>query len=270
MQDILPPVKKPKKSLKVILFILSGLFIIFVTIGVTYFLTRKGQAVENKKTNSSFDTEKKEEGEFVYITSKAGLNMRQDASTSSAIIYTLPYRAKVKVEKKSQDGKWYKGNYDDQAGWFAADYVAKEEPEDLTKDWQSYESSQYGYSLKYPENWQKKVSSDSSIDFSASPNNQTWLSVFIIYKDGSTIDKEKATLADAEHSVVSENLIVISSIKGKRFVVQKTKGGKVVSATDIILLEKDGKLIRIEGPADNEEQGDIFNLITWTIKFKVL
>lgn len=270
MQDILPPQKKPKKTLKIILIITASLFVVLLIAGGAYFLAKeKFQPKETKKTETNKPSEQKEEGEFVYVTSKAGLNMRSDASTSSSIIYTLPYRAKIKLEKKSQDNKWYKGTYDDKSGWFSADYIQKEEPEDLTADWQAYESSQYGYSLKYPADWQKKNTQDAITDFSIYSKAQNWVTVSVQIKD-STIEKEKTGLADAEHSIASDNLIVISSLAGRRYVVQKTKAGKVVSATDIILLEKDGKLFRIEGPADNEELGDIFNLLTWTIKFKVL
>lgn len=270
MQDIYPPPKKPKKRLKIILFILAGIFILLLVVVLTYFLTKQQfQPKKEEKKSNNTQQETKEKGEFVYVTSKAGLNMREDASTTSPVIYTLPYRAKVKLEKKSQDEKWYKGIFDDATGWFSADYVQKEEPEDLTLDWQVFESPNFGYSLKYPQDWQKKSQPSPGYDFQIIPKDTGGVSISIQAKD-STLDKEKATLADAEHSIVSENLIVISSIKGKKFVVQKTKGGKIVSATDVILLEKDGKLFRIEGPADNEQFGDVFNLLTWTINFKVL
>lgn len=270
MQDIYPPQKRSKKRLKITLLVLAGIFLLLLAVAVTYFLTKQQlQSKKEEKKPQATEQEAKEEGEFVYITSKAGLNMREDASTTSAIIYTLPYRAKVKLEKKSQDGKWYKGVYDDVKGWFSADYTQKEEPEDLTPDWLLYESQAFGYSLKYPEDWQKKSQPQAGYDFEITPKSTGSVSISVQIKE-TTLDKEKAALVDPEHAIVGETLIVIGGIKGKKFVVQKTKNSKIISATDIILLEKDGKIIRVEGPADNEQFGDIFNLLTWTIKFKVL
>ncbi len=268
MQDIIPPQKPKRKVFKIVLIASLFLLAIVVSVAVTYFLTKGKQ--EPKVQESSLkakDTSNKEEGDFVYVTSKSGLNLRSDAATTSSIIYILPYRAKVKVLKKSQDEKWYRGNFEGEDGWLSADYTSKEEPPDLTSDWQDFESADSSYSLKFPQDWQKKAQLDQGFDLEIVPKSIGGVLISAQVKN-QTIDKEKETLVDQDHNIASDSLIVVDGIKGKKIVTQKLKNSKVVSLTEVILLEKDGKLYRFDGPADGEEQGDIFSLFVWTIKFK--
>ena len=269
MQDIIPPQKPKKKFLKVTLIVSLFLLTVILTATVTYFLTKGKVQPKSQESSSSTkkETQGKEEGDFVYVTSKPGLNLRADAATTSQIVYTLPYRAKVKVLKKSADGKWYWGTYEGENGWFSTDYAAKEEPSDLTADWQDFESSDSSYSLKFPQDWQKKSQPDQGFDFEIVPKSEGGALISIQVKN-QTIDKEKETLVDPNHNIASDSLIVVNSIKGRKIITQKLKNSKVVATTEVILLEEGGKLFRIEGPADQEEQGDIFSLLVWTINFK--
>lgn len=268
LQDI-TPIKRPKKTLKIVLIILISLLALLAAIAATYLLTKgKFQSQgPTKITVPNTSENKEEEGEFVYVTSKSGLNLRADASTSAEIVYTLPYRAKVKVEKKSKDEKWYKGTFEGENGWLSADYTQKEEPEDLTANWQDFESSASGYSLKFPADWKKKSEIPQGFDLQIISQDVGGVSISVQVKDGQTLDKERAGLTDAEHNIAGEQLIVVNGIKGKKIVTQRVKNSKVVYTTDVILLEKDGKLLRIDGPADGEDFGDVFNILVWTIRF---
>jgi len=276
MQDIIPPQKKPaKKSLKIILIILAVLLIVLIAVTVTYFLTKERfQSAESSPKNNSNLTSKdvstsNKSDEFVYITSKSGLNLREDATTVSDIIYTLPYRAKVKLAKKLADNKWYKGTFEDATGWFSIDYAQKEEIEDPTADWQGFESPNSGYSLKFPSDWRKKTLASDGYDFEIIPKDVGGVEISIAFKE-QTLGKEKETLVDANHTIAAKSAIFVDGAKGERIVLQKTKDSKIVYTTDVLLLERDGKLIRIEGPADGEDFGDVFDILVWTIKFKVL
>ena len=276
MQDIIPPQKKPEKKLKVVLIILVVIFVILAAVAVTYFLAKgKFNSNSNEEVLAPKETveEDKEEEDVVYVTSKSGLNLRTDASTVSEIIYTMPYRGKIKLEKKSRDGKWYKGtydsNYEDIAGWFSADYVQKDKPPDLTADWQEDEVNiTFNYTLRIPADWRKKSIANSPYEIDLIPNEGgSFSEISIQVKDG-TIDSEIVTLNDQNHNTAGDSMIVVDGITGRKIVTQRLNNTQVIYVKDVILLEKDGKLIRIEGPSDVEKDGDIFNLFIWELKFK--
>lgn len=273
MQDIIPP-QKPKKKLKLILIISSIVLFLLIAVTATYFLT-KGQFQSKEETKKPVTNEstKKEEGEFVYITSKAGLNLREDASTTAQIVYVMPYRGKIKVEKKSRDGKWIKGIYDgpyeDVTGWFSAEYSSNEEPEDLTAEWKEEAiNASMSYTAKVPQDWRMSNPQGSALDFRMIPQSGDGTSEIYIHVLSMDIESAKKTLADAEHSIISDNPMVVDGFKGKKVLVQKSKGGKIIGSSEVMLIDKNGKTIKILGPADNEPNGDIYNLFIWTIKFK--
>lgn len=268
MQDIIPP-QKPKRKNKIFLFTIIILLMGVVSI-VTFFLTkyyyRCNLENEVKSSEEVIKEPKGESSDYVYVTSRFGLNMREEANTSSDIIYTMPYGAKIEIENKAKDDKWYKGTFNDKTGWFSADYVSKEEPEDLTLSWQNFDSQSYNYSLKYPEEWRIKNPLDPGYDIQITKKSgSNWISVQV--KD-STIEKEKETLTDEDHVIASQSVIFIDNVKGIKYTIQKMKDSRVTYTSDIILLEKDGKLLRLDGPADGESDGDTFNLLMWTVKFK--
>lgn len=55
------------------------------------------------------------------VTAKSGLNMRKSASTSSAIICTLPYN--TKITSFAAKGDWYKIKYNGKTGYIYGKYV---------------------------------------------------------------------------------------------------------------------------------------------------
>ena len=273
MQDIIPP-QKPKKKLKMTVIVLLVLLFVLITVTAAYFLAKgKFQSQETSKKPAASESAKKEEGEFVYITSKAGLNLREDASTTAQIVYVMPYRGKVKIEKKSRDGKWIKGVYDgpyeDVTGWFSSEYTSGEEPEDLTANWKEEAiNTTISYTLKVSQDWRMSKSQNSPLDFRMIPQSGDGTSEIYIQVLTTNIEDTKKTLADAEHAIISDNPMVVDGFKGKKILVQKSKGGKIIGSSEVMLIDKEGKTIKILGPADNEPNGDIYNLFIWTIKFK--
>lgn len=61
----------------------------------------------------------------VKVTTKAGLNLRAKASTSSTKLTTIPYNTKLKITKISKNEKWGKVNYNGKVGWIYLKYTSK-------------------------------------------------------------------------------------------------------------------------------------------------
>ena len=65
-------------------------------------------------------------------TNSGNLNVRKDASTSSSIIGKLPNGSTVKITGKTNDGKWYRINYNSTTGYVSSDYVVVNSGSDTT------------------------------------------------------------------------------------------------------------------------------------------
>lgn len=267
MQDIIP-VKRKNKKLKIVLIILGIIFLIMLAVTATYFLT-KNQTEDTKLSEKVEDVqpELEEEGEFVYVTAKSGLNMRSGASTEHDIIYTLPYRAKLEIEEKSDEEDWYKTTFEEVSGWFSKEYTSEEEPVDLTADWQNLEIAKtFSYSLKYPNSWKEEKLESDNVDFKLTPASGGFTQVYL--KVSSKTQAElKSELLDDNHTQAGSMTFSVAGIKGTKIVIQTLNNNKVMYTEDVVFLEKDKKTIMIVGPADGEEDGDNFNLLLWTLEF---
>lgn len=270
MQDIIPP-QKPRKKLKIALIVLGVILAMLFTASVTYFLTKKSQnKVEPEIITEEMTEEEEEQGEFVYVAVKSGLNMRAGDSTEYDIIYTLPYRAKLKIEDINEDETWYKTTYNQTIGWFAGEYISEIEPEDLTVDWPSLEIEKtFSYKIKYPDTWRRSDKEGSSYDFRLVPKAGGFSQFFIDVSDKSPAEL-KASMLDNNHTQAGNMPFYVAGIKGTKIVIQALKNNRVVYTEDVIFLEKDGKTIRIVGPASGEELADDFNLMVWSLEFKDL
>lgn len=93
----------------------------------------------------------------IYVDAPGGLNMRQEANSSSKILKTIPDR--TKLEASLLEGDWYKVSYDGQTGWVNQKYVkastGSEPATTATEGWQSYQGVSFGYSISYPGDWVK-------------------------------------------------------------------------------------------------------------------
>jgi uncharacterized protein YgiM (DUF1202 family) len=276
MKDIIAPQApqqkiKPIKRKKPIFIIVAGIIILFLSIFATYmatkyFITKKENNIEEKKETNQEEA-KKEEGEFVYVSSKSGLNLREDSSTVSDIVWTLPFRAKVKVEKRNSDSSWYKTTYNEVSGWFKKEYTQEDEPSDETLDWESVsKKGEVPFELKYPKGWKVKTAETEQNSISiVSPNDsRALISVEIL---STTTDQASAALIGEGKNIGGKTLFSLNSVKGLKYIIQTVVNNKVVYTEDIILIEKNNKVIKIAGPADGESDGDIFNVLVWTVSF---
>jgi len=277
MQDILAP-QAPQKKLKPIdkkkskiLYIFVGVLVLFIVVFATYLLTKtflsknEPSGADQKQENS--EEKNKEEGEFVFVSSKAGLNLRADSSTQSDIVWTLPYRAKIKVENKNEDASWYKTTYENISGWLKKEFTQDKEPTDGTADWEEvFKKGEVPFSLKYPKSWRvKTVETEQNVFSIVSLNDpRAIISVEIL---SAPIDQVASSLIGEGRNVGGQTLFSLNGVKGKKYVIQTVVNNKVVYTEDAILIEKNGKIIKIVGPADGETDGDLFNELVWTITF---
>lgn len=85
------------------------------------------------KKGSTYISSQTEKEKYRYVSTKSGLFMRSEASTSGKKLGLIPYAAKVKVlEKKSETqtisgatGKWMKVQYHKQEGWAFGGFLVK-------------------------------------------------------------------------------------------------------------------------------------------------
>lgn len=270
MQDIVP-IKRKNKKLKITLIVLGIILAVLLVVTVTYLITKnssKGESQE-EQTQEVIEEKPEEEGDFVYVTTKSGLNMRSGTSTEHDIVYTLPYGEKLKIEDKNEEEDWYKTTFEEVTGWFFAEYTSIEEPEDETADWKLLSiNKELSYSLKYPTNWRKEgLGKDNAYDFKLVPKIGGFTEIYIEVSTKSVSDLKKEML-DSDHVQAGSMTFAIAGIKGTKIVVQTLKNNKVVYTEDVIFLEKDNKTIKIVGPADGEDDGDKFNLLIWTLQFE--
>lgn len=266
-QKIKPLIKKKPVFLIIILVLISLFLVIFATFMVTkYFLSRDDSKIENQNAPQEKKEEEKD-GEYVYVSSKSGLNLRADSSTVSDIVWTLPYGAKLKVEDRNTDSSWYKTTYDNVSGWFKKEFTEKEEPKDETSDWKLIsKKGDIPFELKYPENWKIKTieTEQNSLSIVSPSDSRSIITIEIL---PAPIDQVSASLVGENKNVGGKTLFSLKSIKGTKYIIQTVVNNKVNYTEDVILIEKNGKVIKIAGPADGEADGDIFNLLVWTISF---
>ncbi|NTU69537.1 SH3 domain-containing protein [bacterium] len=278
MQDILAP-QAPQQKIKPIakkksrlLYISLGLLILFLVVFGTYivtksFLVRDDSSEKKSDSNNVVTEEEKEDGEFVYVSSKSGLNLRADSSTQSDIVWTLPYRAKVKVENKNNDSSWYKTTYENISGWFKKEFTEIDEPQDNTADWGSVsKKGELPFSLKYPDDWKVKTIETEQNSFSiVSPADSRSLVTIEILTVAE--DQVASALVGEGKNIGGQTLFSLNGNKGKKYVIQTVVNNKVVYTEDVIIIEKNGKVIKVTGPADGETSGDVFNELVWKITF---
>ena len=75
--------------------------------------------VENNRVEDT-QNEDKPTGKYVKITSDGGLNLREDASTSSIILSTIP--SGTYVDFLGNDGNWLKVNYKGKIGYISSEF----------------------------------------------------------------------------------------------------------------------------------------------------
>lgn len=277
MKDIIAPqapqqkIKPLSKKKPIFLIIVLALILLFLVIFATfmttkYFLSRDDDKIENQNTIQE-EKEEEKDGEYVYVSSKSGLNLRADSSTVSDIVWTLPYGAKLKIEDRNTDSSWYKTTYDNVSGWFKKEFTQEEESKDETSDWKLIsKKGDIPFELKYPENWRiKTIETEQNSVSLASPNDaKSLISIEIV---SAPLDQVAAALVGDGRNIGGKTLFSLNSVKGVKYVIQSVVNNKVTYTEDIILIEKNAKIIKITGPADGEADGDIFNLLVWTISF---
>lgn len=121
--------------------------------GIYYFMKYKKDTkqpettTQETKTEESTEkpkTETRESGNYVYVNSETGLNLREEPNTSAKIIVIIPWGTKLPILEEKTG--WYKTEYSGKQGWINKDYVQAKNP-------QIYENTEYGFSLTFPLTW---------------------------------------------------------------------------------------------------------------------
>lgn len=140
--------KKVLIALAILLALLLGAFG-----GYLYFKNSNKPKEESKPAETTTTPpETKTPDKIVYITADGGLNMREDASSSSKSLAVIPNGTKLTVLEE-KDG-WYKVEYNGQTGWVSKDFVSETKPADM----QTYTGTGFSpdgpkFSIQYPTDW---------------------------------------------------------------------------------------------------------------------
>jgi hypothetical protein len=125
-----------------------------LVLGVVYYFAKaKKSETKNETAQTEIQQEApkeepnvatKDAGNFVYINSESGLNMREEPNVSAKVIVIIPFGTKLAViEEKSG---WYKAEYSGKQGWINKDFTQIEDPF-------LYKNTKYGFSLTFPQAW---------------------------------------------------------------------------------------------------------------------
>jgi len=131
-----------------------ALIIAILTAGFFFFQRNQGSAPppsssneETAATEAASAEEPKPEGEVAYVSSETGLNLREEASTISRILQTLPNGTEVTI--LSDEGDWYLVEVTTR-GYVAKEYVTKTKPKSVLK---VYSASKLNFKFIYPESY---------------------------------------------------------------------------------------------------------------------
>lgn len=163
--------KLPEKtSKKLYLVIFVGISLILILLIYLLLVSSKGSPKtknEQKIATKSSDKAKQQEiFEKVYVTAKEGLNLREEASTSSLITLLLPYATELKVV--STQGDWYFVQAQTK-GFVSKEFVSNTKPEGIVL--LTYENSLSPFKFLYPEVYKITIAKvDNTITFSFTGN----------------------------------------------------------------------------------------------------
>lgn len=128
---------------------------------------------------------------------------------------------------------------------------------ELTSDWKTYTNTEYGFEIKYPENWQVKENLQDKkifVSFIETQDDKMTYPQLII----KILDKTYQEAVDEQIFADSQNDIIFNEIPAKELLFNNPTG----AIEQLIIVSKNNKTIRIES-----FKNSVLDLILSTFKF---
>lgn len=218
-----------RKAIKnLILVIVIAIPVAYGILNLAKLRPKKPQKEELKVETGDRPIEKKIK---IVVRADGGLNLRKEPDVNSERIGRIP--DKTKLEAKKELNGWYNVDFEGKNGWISKEFTVLEgeEKPDITDNWLTFDSSVYGFSVKYPRDWNYKDYGQGgellgfvAFSFSELPDiNPQGSPLFIpieIKLSMKSLDELKSAYDKMPQKVISE--VDISGIKGVKYVYSDT------------------------------------------------
>ncbi len=157
-----PKVTRGQVPKKLYLVVFVGILLTIVALSLYFFLvaskgTNKKTEAESTTTTATLSAKKEPEKNYdkVYVTAAEGLNLREEASTSSLVVLLLPVGTELKVI--STQGDWYFVEAQTK-GFVNKEFVSSSKP--ATGTLLTFTNSDSPFKFLYPDLYTIKLSND--------------------------------------------------------------------------------------------------------------